>query len=297
MEQFTNRIFNNLSLGNLIPWFLLALSIVIIYGCTHNSQAQNQFQLGLPIKCSAEDNCFILLYSDRDPSNQAQDFQCGFQTYDGHKGTDFAISDTQVMNKGIPVIASADGIVLRVRDGVPDRRLSSPQTPPEIEGKECGNGVVIDHGDGWQTQYCHLRQNSIQVTSGQNVKQGESLGFVGMSGLASFPHVHLQVTHNSKVVDPFVGLTESTGCQTKLNPIWDQKLTYQPTGLVRAGFATEPPKTGQLWEGKFTDFTIEGEPSVLIFWSHAYGVMADDEEYLELIDPQGKVVAKTQKKN
>ena len=298
IEQLKNIISNRLSFGNLIIWFFLALSIVIVYGCTHNSQAQNQFSLGLPIKCSTGENCFILLYSDRDPSDQARDFNCGFLTYDGHKGTDFAIPDTTVMEKGIKVVASADGVVLRTRDGVEDKRITSPQKKTDVKGKECGNGVVIDHGDGWETQYCHLRKDSIQVKSGQKISQGETLGFVGMSGLASFPHVHLTLTHDGQVIDPFVGLNESksTNCQIKRQPLWNQNLPYKPTGLIRAGFSQEPPKMGQLWDGDFTPSTIIENPPMLIFWSQVYGVMVDDEESIELIDPQGNIVAKSKEK-
>ena len=284
------------SFRKMIMWFLLPLSIVILYSCTHNSQAKNGFQLGVPIKCSSEENCFILLYSDRDPSNKATDFNCGFLTYDGHKGTDFAISDTKVMEKGIPVVASADGVVLRTRDGVVDRRITNQQTRQQTKGKECGNGLVIDHGDGWQTQYCHLRQNSIQVKSGQKVNQGETLGLIGMSGLASFPHVHLQLTHNDRIIDPFVGLSDSTDCKSKKQPLWEQNIPYKPTGFIRAGFSQQPPKQGELWEGKFTESKLTGNPPLLFFWSQIYGVMAGDQESMQLIDPQGKVVAESKEK-
>ena len=57
------------------------------------------------------------MYSDRDPSPKAVDFGCGRQTYDGHKGTDFAIPDEKIMAKGVAVKAVAAGKVLRVRDG------------------------------------------------------------------------------------------------------------------------------------------------------------------------------------
>ena len=59
--------------------------------------------------------------------------------------------------------------------------------------RNCGNGVVIRHADGWETQYCHLRRGSVQVAEGDRVEAGEPLGLVGMSGEANFPHVHLSV--------------------------------------------------------------------------------------------------------
>ena len=102
------------------------------------------------------------------PFRSVVDFGCGRQTYDGHKGTDFAIPDEQAMARGVNVLAAQGGTVLRVRDGVVDRRIQTEADKKTVEGTECGNGVVIDHssipnGAGWETQYCHLRQGSVQV--------------------------------------------------------------------------------------------------------------------------------------
>ncbi|MEG5138061.1 MULTISPECIES: M23 family metallopeptidase, partial [unclassified Microcoleus] len=145
-------------------------------------------QFGKPIACTLGKDCFIMHYFDRDPSPAAVDFGCGRQTYDGHDGIDFAIPDAKAMAKGVPVIASAAGKVLRVRDGVVDRRLQNQTDKANVAGTECGNGMVIDHGGGWEAQYCHLRQNSIVVKPGMQVQKGTVLGMVGNSGQASFPH-------------------------------------------------------------------------------------------------------------
>ena len=52
----------------------------------------------------------------------------------------------------------------------------------KISGKECGNGVVLVHDDGYQTQYCHLKKGSVAVKKGARVSEGDLLGFIGMSG-------------------------------------------------------------------------------------------------------------------
>ena len=270
-------------------WLTLGFLLALLYSCSHNSQAQNQFQLNLPVKCNESDNCFILLYSDRDKSSKATDFNCGFLTYDGHKGTDFAIPSTATMNRGIPVVATAKGTVLRVRDGVEDKRFTGDRN--KIEGKECGNGIVIDHGGGWQTQYCHLRRGSVKVKPQQTVTAGEEIGLVGMSGLASFPHVHLQVSYQGEIVDPFVGLNSAPGCQVEKSPLWAMPLDYTPTGLIRSGFATEIPQNDDLWNGKYTQTSFLANSPLLVFWIQSYGVLANDQEYIELIDPQGNIVA------
>lgn len=60
----------------------------------------NSPRFGLPIDCSLGEDCFVMLYPDRDPGPEAVDFGCGRQTYDTHKGTDFAIRSEQQMAAG-----------------------------------------------------------------------------------------------------------------------------------------------------------------------------------------------------
>lgn len=247
-------------------------------------------KFGLPIECNLDQDCFILLYSDRDPSPKAVDFGCGRQTYDGHKGTDFAIPDEKIMARGVPVEAVAPGKVLRVRDGIPDKRVKDRADKEAVDGIECGNGVVIDHGNGWETQSCHLRNNSVAVKSGTVVEAGTQLGMVGESGLASFPHVHLSIRYQGKIIDPFVGVNAESGCNTPRNPIWQQPLSYKPTGIIRTGFAGEAPTMDDLWKGKFYDTVLPGDIAALIFWVQIYGVLPGDVEHYQLFAPNGEQV-------
>ncbi|TVU55134.1 MAG: M23 family metallopeptidase [Arthrospira sp. PLM2.Bin9] len=282
---------------------MLGLGLSLLIGCVPpsislslNSQpdtvaiATDSVSLSPPLKCELNKDCLVILYTDRDPSPKAVDFGCGRQTYDGHKGTDFAIPDERMMAEGVPVFASASGQVLRVRDGVEDRRIRHPAERSRVEGQECGNGVVIDHGKGWETQYCHLRRGSVAVKSGDPVNTETVLGMVGTSGLTSFPHVHITVTHDGQVVDPFVGPTSSPGCQTSLDPIWNQPSGYNPTGLIRAGFSTDPPDMDQIWDGKHSETVLSAQIPALLFWVQAYGILAGDEVKYRMIDPRGNVV-------
>ncbi len=104
--------------------------------------------------------------------------------------------------EGVDVIAAAAGKVAGIRDGIPDVRYG-PDNADSVKGRECGKGVVLRHDDGWETQYCHLREGSVTVERGQQVMAGDILGEVGMSGRAQFPHVHLSVRRDGKVIDPF----------------------------------------------------------------------------------------------
>jgi murein DD-endopeptidase MepM/ murein hydrolase activator NlpD len=63
-----------------------------------------------------------------------------------------------------------------------------------------GNNVVVDHGQGFLTMYCHL--SKIRVEVGQVLKRGEVLGDVGATGRVTGPHLHWAVSLNGAMVDP-----------------------------------------------------------------------------------------------
>jgi len=63
-----------------------------------------------------------------------------------------------------------------------------------------GNAVVIDHGDGLATLYAH--QSRITVSVGQQVSEGEVIGYVGSTGQSTGPHLHWEVWVNGTPVDP-----------------------------------------------------------------------------------------------
>ncbi len=64
-----------------------------------------------------------------------------------------------------------------------------------------GRMVIIDHGHGYQTRYGHL--SSYAVTAGQTVRRGDSIGFVGLSGRSTGPHLHYEVWVHSSPVSPY----------------------------------------------------------------------------------------------
>ena len=63
-----------------------------------------------------------------------------------------------------------------------------------------GNMVEIDHGGGYATRYAHLSEIDVKV--GDKVKFGETLGKTGSTGRSTGPHLHYEVRHNGKAVNP-----------------------------------------------------------------------------------------------
>lgn len=95
-----------------------------------------------------------------------------------HKGTDFAAPI------GTPIMATANGTVVESR-------------------RRGGNGkyVKIRHNDTYSTQYLHMKAQNVK--KGQFVKQGDIIGWVGMTGNSGGPHVCYRFWKNGKQVDPF----------------------------------------------------------------------------------------------
>ena len=95
-----------------------------------------------------------------------------------HKGTDFAAPI------GTPILATADGVVSK----------------SEYAGGN-GNYVKIRHNGTFETQYLHMKSRNVKV--GQYVKQGDVIGWIGMTGNTSGPHVCYRFWKNGHQVDPF----------------------------------------------------------------------------------------------
>ncbi len=95
-----------------------------------------------------------------------------------HYGTDYAAPT------GTPIYAVGDGIVS-------ERAYTSGN----------GNYIKIRHNSVYETQYLHMSKFAKGVTKGTRVKQGDVIGYVGMTGLATGPHVCFRFWKNGKQVD------------------------------------------------------------------------------------------------
>jgi murein DD-endopeptidase MepM/ murein hydrolase activator NlpD len=96
-----------------------------------------------------------------------------------HNGVDYAAK------RGSPIRTTGDGVVSFVgqRNG-------------------CGKEIVIKHSNEYSTRYCHLENFSKGLKKGKKVLQGETIGFVGSSGLATGPHLHYEFKIGNKRIDP-----------------------------------------------------------------------------------------------
>ena len=85
-----------------------------------------------------------------------------------------------------PIVAAAPGIVTYTHDGEFDRRTSW------INGA-VANGVIVSHSDGTSAWYWHMKTNSVAVATGDTIETGDTLGFVGSSGVSNTAHLHFEV--------------------------------------------------------------------------------------------------------
>ena len=100
-----------------------------------------------------------------------------------HKGLDIS------NRMGTPVLAPAQGaVILAARDGA------------------YGNSVEINHGGGIVTKYGHMQRWAVQP--GQWVKRGEIIGYIGMSGRTTGPHLHYEVRLNGVPANPMRSIPE-----------------------------------------------------------------------------------------
>ena len=94
-----------------------------------------------------------------------------------HVGIDFGAPH------GAPIYAATDGVVV-------------------MAGRAggCGNAVKINHGGNLATRYCHMSR--VATSSGQRVRQGQIIGYVGSTGLSTGPHLHYELYKNGSIVNP-----------------------------------------------------------------------------------------------
>lgn len=259
-------------------------TIALLITCATPAVAQD-LRLGLPIDCTLGDTCYIQNYVDTDPSEAVLDFQCGSLTYDGHKGTDFGLPSLSAMDAGVDVLTSAAGTVRGVRNDMRDVPYT-PDLAGEINGRDCGNGVVVAHESGWETQYCHMKEGSVTVVTGEQVGRGDVLGQVGLSGRTQFPHVHISVRRSGAVVDPFAPDGDRTCSVDVEYTLWDFLLDTPAGGLISVGFATDVPDYDSVKAGTAAANVLSADAPIVL-WAFAFGAQTGDVVSITINGPDG----------
>lgn len=161
------------------------------------------------------------------------------QGNNAHKGIDLtcwlgwsALSD---------ICAAWDGVVTKVCNWVTGFSTTESR----------GNYVVIDHGNGYTTEYYHLKYGTICVEVGDVVSAGQKIGYMGSTGYSTGAHLHFQLEYNDMPIDPQPYLTGEETIEMK----------------------TETPETN--------DVEFDNEPAEwsreAVEWAVANGIMYGDE--------------------
>ncbi len=271
-------------LAGMLVWVLAAASLTALPAAATDLPGGG---FGIPIDCTLDADCWIVNYPDAGPGSDGVDFRCNHLTYDGHDGTDFAVPDLATMRRGVAVVSAAAGRVLRVRDGMSD--AGSADVP---DGRACGNGVVVSHGGGWETRYCHLREGSVAVRPGEPVRRGDRLGMVGMSGRTVFPHVELTVLRHGTPLDPFTGREVFSGCGVTERSLWHEGAhpAYSAVRIVAAGFATGAVDMAAIQRDAASPSWLSAGAPALVLWVVTLGVEPGDRLGLRITGPDGSTV-------
>ncbi len=256
---------------------------------------KNPAALIWPVACDPGKDCWVMHYSDYLPGNgKGEDMRCGNRSDDGNSGVDIAVRDIASLREGVDILAAMDGKVVRVRNGEPDRKASTEQLAEvKAHKKECGNAILIDHGNNTQTLYCHLRNQSMTVKADDIVKAGDKIALMGLSGYTRFPHLHFSLYREGKVIDPFTNIALDQPCGETGKAIWDKKIDmpYQSVVIYDMGFLGEIPTLDQLDEGTRGKDIIPRTADQLVFWMSAFGLNKGDIITLNITAPDGRLFA------
>ncbi len=269
-------------------------SLLLLFGIfgVHAQESKAPIELKFPLACTLGEDCWTARYVSRGGENR--DFACKSRTQVGHKGTDFVIADIGRMQKGVAVLAAAKGRVKGVRNNEPDISIHG-RSKDAIAGKECGNGVFLEHEDGWSTQYCHMKQGSISVKVGDLVDVGTPIGEIGLSGETEYPHMHFSLRKDGARMDPFDGKLAETACdaQIETSGLWSPSIAHSPMALVSASLSAAPPTRTTVWQAP--PKTISGEAPSLVLTGTVFGMRAGDKWHFKITRPDGHVFFENRK--
>ncbi len=144
---------------------------------------------GVAASLAVANDEFVLTFPQLDAETKFLS-EYGFAKPDGrtHRGVDL------FANRGIPVVAGADGFVQKAQ-----------------RGSRAGLYIVLTHRDGYETWYLHLGSFAENIEVGDPVAVGDIIGYVGSTGNAAgtSPHTHFELHRNGRPIDPYPYLRDS----------------------------------------------------------------------------------------
>lgn len=133
------------------------------------------------------------------------------------------------------IIAAKDGTVFKVNNECPNNGSYNDM----CGGGGAGNYIVIEHSDGSYTKYFHLTKDSLTVSVGDNVEQGQVIAKMGTSGSSTGVHLHFQIDAGGYAVDPMTYLSHDDYRPTskKTDIVGDDNLQTICLNLKQNGYS------------------------------------------------------------
>lgn len=219
------------------------------------------------------------------------DYNGGTRTYDGHRGTDYALwpfSWNKLDEGAVQVVAAAAGVIAyKANVDATDHNCNVSSSDP-------WNYIGVVHTDGRLTLYGHMRYNSLTSKGiGASVAQGEYLGTVASSGNSSGPHLHFEVRYggysNAEWIDPYAGPNSQP------ESLWASQRPYLDSAINRLATHTAPPSTPDTCQPTLTNLADSfTTPRNIYFYVYYRDYQAALATQLKLYRPDGSLFQSAQ---
>ena len=249
----------------------------LTFSMTPVSAANLPQKLGSFVSGTAGVDWRIVNFADLDPRpGMLRDYKGGKFTYDldtgGHDAIDLGTGQFAATDREVGIYAAAAGVVSSIHDGEYDRNTGFADPAPPA------NYVIVDHGNGWQTWYWHLRRDSVSVKVGDPVNAGDLLGWMGSSGFSTGPHVHFAVEYRNHTVE------------TMLDPAtyWITPPAYPADyrHAISSGLSSLAP-TASEWNERPQDMRVFKPGNSVYFWVIAGAMLPGDIRTIRYLRPDG----------
>lgn len=218
-------------------------------------------------------------FVDLGPGTIIRDWDCTAISYDGHNGHDVVVRSFAEQEIGVPVFAALDGEVILAVDGHPDMNTQWQGQP--------ANFVALDHGSNFVTYYYHLKNGSVAVTQGEQVRAGQQLGLTASSGNSTYPHIHFETRRFGTRREPSVGPCNTSPSLWTDQYAIDRNLKVFEAGVTERNLDSLPwlpfelPRSGQI---------ALGEPRACL-WIQASAMPPFTTWNARILRPNGSIAA------